>query len=76
MRKLLISVAPHVSGPYTFYKKLKNGLKEYGWTVIGLNLNGKTEVPGFLNARAKNQDEINHELDQIIRQHKIDVFMP
>src|SRR5690554_3002847 len=76
MKKLLISVAPHVSGPYTFYKLVENGLKQYGWDVMGLNLNGRNETNGFLNIRAKNQDEVNQKLSLLILKHKVDVFLP
>jgi len=76
MKKLLISVSPHVSGPFTFYRNLENGLKKFGWVVIGLNLNGRNEINGFLNVRAENQDEVNWKLAQLILKHRIDVFMP
>ncbi|RZS98259.1 hypothetical protein BC751_3899 [Cecembia calidifontis] len=39
MKKLAISISPHVSGPYTQYLNLKKGLIKYDWEVIGVSLN-------------------------------------
>lgn len=58
MKNMLISVSPHVSGPFTFYKKLKEELQNYGWNVLGLTLDSKNNLDGFLNIMAEHQDEI------------------
>src|SRR5690606_15742818 len=76
MKIIFISVVPHVSGPYSFYKNLKKGLKQYGWDVIGLTLNGKNEIDGFLNIFSETQEEVNNKLILLLKEHKVDIFMP
>ena len=76
MKNLLISVSPHVSGPYTFFISLKKGMKKYGWDVIGLNLTKRNESEGFLAIAPNDQDVINEELKLLLIKHQVDVFLP
>ncbi|WP_209332841.1 glycosyltransferase family 4 protein [Lunatimonas salinarum] len=76
MKNLLVTVSPHVSGPYTFFITLKNGMKKYGWNVMGLNLTDKTEADGFIAISPSEQDVINDELALLLSKYHIDVFLP
>jgi hypothetical protein len=76
MKNLLVSVSPHVSGPYTFFITLKNGMRKYGWNVIGLNLTNRNEAEGFLAISPSDQKVINTELALLLNQHQVDVFLP
>jgi glycosyltransferase involved in cell wall biosynthesis len=76
MRTIIISVIPHVSGPYSFFLNLKNNIQRYGWNVVGLTLNNKFKADGFLNIESKGQDDINEELLRLLEIHKVHVFMP
>src|SRR5690554_2293888 len=76
MKNLLVSVSPHVSGPYTFFISLKKGMKKYGWNVIGLNLTKRNESEGFIAISPNHQDLINEELKLLLIRHHVDVFLP
>jgi glycosyltransferase involved in cell wall biosynthesis len=76
VKNLLVSVSPHVSGPYTFFITLKNGMRKYGWNVIGLNLTNRNEAEGFLAISPSDQKVINTELALLLNQHQVDVFLP
>jgi glycosyltransferase involved in cell wall biosynthesis len=76
MKNVIMTVSPHPSGPFTQFINSKEALKDYGWNLIGLSLNNKDNVDGFININAKSLQDIEIALLDIIERYRIEIFIP